>query len=342
MRNAHATPIAAAVVDAQQPAVARIDNNAARAQNICPPRMKTDDLRAFDAVVRNGSISEAAHVLEVTQSAITRRIQSLEEALGVTLLDRSTKPPRPSALGLRVHQQTRAVLREIDALRGLVARDATPSGHLRLGLTHSMGAIGLVDVLARLRKAWPQVEMQVSTDWSSRLVAKVAAGELDAATVFMPASTVFPDDVRAQRLAGTEVVVVARKGSFAKPPAKLRDVHEAGWVLNPPGCGFRAALERALAERGLPLRLNLETFGSELQLGLVAAGQGVGLVSRPALEASQHARQLEVLGLRDFRMAVDLWLVGSVQLGNLERPVQQFGEAVAAGHGVLAARQPRR
>jgi DNA-binding transcriptional LysR family regulator len=342
LRNAHATRIGAALLVVQQAGVTRIDNNAGRAQNICSPRMKTEDLRAFDAVVRNGSISEAAHALEVTQSAITRRIQSLEEALGVTLLDRSTKPPRPSALGLRVHQQTRAVLREIDALGGLVTRDATPSGHLRLGLTHSMGAIGLVEVLARLRKSYPQVEMQVSTDWSARLVAKVAAGDLDAATVFMPATAVFPDTVQAQRLASTEVVAVARRGSLAKAPTKLRDVYETGWVLNPPGCGFRAALERALAERGLPLRLNLETFGSELQLGLAAAGQGVGLVSRPALEASQHAKQLEVLALRDFRMAVDLWLVGSLQLGNLERPVQQFGQEVAAGHGARPTRPARR
>src|SRR5450756_866554 len=86
-----------------------------------PLPMKTDDLRAFDAVVRYGSISEAARSMDLTQSAITRRIQNLEEALGAQLLDRSTKPPHPSLLGLRVYQQTKTVLREIDALAGLVA-----------------------------------------------------------------------------------------------------------------------------------------------------------------------------------------------------------------------------
>ena len=60
--------------------------------------MKTDDLKAFDAVVRIGSISEAARALGLTQPSITRRIQNLEEALGVQLLDRNTKPPRPCLL----------------------------------------------------------------------------------------------------------------------------------------------------------------------------------------------------------------------------------------------------
>jgi DNA-binding transcriptional LysR family regulator len=56
--------------------------------------MKIDDIEAFVTVVRCQSISAAAQVLELTQPAVTRRIQNFEEALGVVLLDRNTKPPR--------------------------------------------------------------------------------------------------------------------------------------------------------------------------------------------------------------------------------------------------------
>ena len=54
--------------------------------------MKIDDIDAFVAVIRNASLSHAAESLGLTQSAITRRVQSLEESLGVELLDRNTKP----------------------------------------------------------------------------------------------------------------------------------------------------------------------------------------------------------------------------------------------------------
>jgi DNA-binding transcriptional LysR family regulator len=292
--------------------------------------MKTEDLRAFDAVVRHGSISEAARAMGLTQPATTRRIQNLEEALGVQLLDRSTKPPKPSSLGLRVHTQTRSALREIDALRNLVATDAVPTGTLRVGITHSMGASSLVDVLLGVKASFPELSLQLSTDWSAKLVERVAQGKLDAATVFMPAAMVWPEGLSGQRLASTEVVVVAARGQFAKTSLRLRDCFEAGWILNPEGCGFRAALQRGLTGLGLPFRLNLETHGSELQLGLVAAGLGLGFVSRPALQASRHVDELDVLSLRDFKLAVDIWLISALSQGNLQRAIEYFGAAVAA------------
>jgi DNA-binding transcriptional LysR family regulator len=296
--------------------------------------MKTEDLRAFDAVVRHGSISLAARELGLTQPATTRRIQNMEESLGVQLLDRSVKPPKPSALGLRVHAQTRAALREIDALRDLVGTDAAPSGRLRLGLTHSMGASSLVELLLDMKASFPELQLQLTTDWSARLVEAVGQGHLDAAAVFMPASKLWPDTLAAQRLASTEVLVVAAKGRFAKTSVRLRDIFNAGWILNPDGCGFRAALQRGLSAQGLPFQLNLETHGSELQLGLAAAGLGLGFVSRPALQASRHADALDVLAVRDFSLALDVWLVSPTAQGNLRQAIEHFGSALAQGMGM--------
>jgi DNA-binding transcriptional LysR family regulator len=293
--------------------------------------MKTEDLRAFDAVVRHGSISEAARALQLTQPAITRRIQNLEESLGAQLLDRSTKPPRPSVLGLRVYEQTRSVLHEIEALAQLVATDAEPSGQLRLGLTHSMGSAGLIEVLAEMKQLFPEVHMQISTDWSARLVEKVVQGRLDAATVFLPAKALIPEGLSGERLGSTDVVLVAAKGQFEHTTGRLRGYAEAGWILNPEGCGFRAALQRKLSDLGLRFRLNMETFGSELQLGLVAAGLGVGFVSRPAFLASRWRDSLELLAPRDFTFTVDVWLVGPGFHGNLAQAVAHFGQGVAKG-----------
>jgi DNA-binding transcriptional LysR family regulator len=304
--------------------------------------MKTDDLRAFDAVVRYGSISEAARVLKLTQPAITRRIQSLEEALGAQLLDRSTKPPRPSVLGLRVHEQTRSALREIDLLSQLVAADAEPAGQLRLGLTHSMGSTGLIEVLSDMQRLYPDVSMEISTDWSARLLEKVVQGKLDAATVFMPAKASPPEGLTGERLGSTDVVLVGAKGKFAKTGAKLRAYAETGWILNPEGCGFRAVLQRRLMDLGLRLRLNMETYGSELQLGLVASGLGVGFVSRPALLASRWRDELELLSPRDFSLAVDVWLVGPAFHGSMAKAVAHFAAGIAKGFAVpvASARKP--
>jgi DNA-binding transcriptional LysR family regulator len=124
-------------------------------------------------------------------------------------------------------------------------------------------------------------------------------------------------------------VIVCAKDRLPKKPVKLADCYEQGFVLNPDGCGFRAGLQRTLADQGLHLKVNLETFGTELQLGLVADGMGLGLVPRPLLERSAHRDLLAVMPVKDFRPVMDLWLMYPRFLGNLQAPVASFGKLVA-------------
>lgn len=110
-------------------------------------------------------------------------------------------------------------------------------------------------------------------------------------------------------------------------PAKAQrpaDIQGQGWVLNPDGCGFRASLQRTLAEQGQALRINLETYGTELQLGLVADGQG--LVPAPLLALSVHRERLAVIPLKDFKPEIQLWLIHPRFLGPLQEVVEGFGQ----------------
>lgn len=143
--------------------------------------MKIDDMDAFVAVIRCQSTNLAAEALQLTQPAITRRVQNFEEDLGATLLDRNTKPLKPTPMGLRVYEQCKAILREIDSLRELVANDGAPSGTLRLGVPQTLGDVVLLDALAQIREAYPQLRTQVTSGWGSSLIARMENGELDAA-----------------------------------------------------------------------------------------------------------------------------------------------------------------
>ena len=89
--------------------------------------MKIDDIDAFVAVIRCQSISHAAHSLDLTQPAITRRVQNFEQAVGVELFDRNTKPLKPTQMGNQVYQRCLSILREIDALNAL-GWDASEQG----------------------------------------------------------------------------------------------------------------------------------------------------------------------------------------------------------------------
>jgi DNA-binding transcriptional LysR family regulator len=291
--------------------------------------MKIDDIDAFVAVIRCQSISHAAESLELTQPAITRRVQNFEQALGVELFDRNTKPLKPTAMGMQVYQKCLAILREMDSLRELVASDTPPSGLLRLGVPQTIGDVVLLDALRHLRGQFPELSAQVVTGWGSHLVGKIENGELDAAAALFPAGKIFPEGITGESIGKMELVVVCAIDRLPKKPLKLADCYDQGFVLNPDGCGFRAGLQRTLADQGLSLKVNLETFGTELQLGLVADGIGLGLVPRPLFERSAHRDRLAVMPLKDFKPIMDLWLIYPRFLGNLQGPVDAFGQRVA-------------
>jgi DNA-binding transcriptional LysR family regulator len=290
--------------------------------------MKIDDISAFVAVVRNQSVSAAAEALGLTQSAITRRVQNLELELGVELLDRSVKPPKPSAMGKQVYEQCGKVLLEVDRLRDLVQADHAPTGVFRLGLIQTIGDVVLLDTLQKLNRAFEGLHTEVTSGWGAQLVERVANAEIDAAVALFPATKVLPEGLRGRTLGRIELVVVAKKGELPKRAYKLRDIFSTGWVLNPDGCGFRAGLARALAEQGLSFKINLETFGTDLQLGLAASGVGLGLMPRPILERSRHRSHLDVVNVTDFKPVLDIWLVQPLQPGPVQHAIDYFAQAV--------------
>ncbi|HEX8403263.1 MAG TPA: LysR family transcriptional regulator [Duganella sp.] len=290
--------------------------------------MKIDDISAFVAVVRSQSVSAAAETLGLTQSAITRRVQNLEQELGVELLDRSVKPPKPSLMGKQVFEQCGKVLLEMDRLRDLVRVDQAPTGVFRVGVIQTIGDVVLVDTLQKLNRAFDGLHTEVTSGWGSQLVERVANGEIDAAVALFPGTKVLPDGLRGRTLGRVELVIVAQKGAMPKRSYKLRDIFSAGWVLNPDGCGFRAGLARTLMEQGLSFKINLETFGTDLQLGFAASGLGLGLMPRPILERSRHRAQLDIVNVADFKPVLDIWLVQPLQPGPVRHAIDFFAQAV--------------
>ncbi|AOK56139.1 LysR family transcriptional regulator [Burkholderia stagnalis] len=299
--------------------------------------MKISDIDAFAAVVRCQTLSQAAAELGMTQPAITRRVQNLEEALGVVLLDRNTKPPRPTDIGRQVFEQCRTILREVDALRELTAGQLPPAGEFRIGLTQGLGELMLPGLIAQLGEHWPALAPLVTTAWGGALVERVARRELDAALVFLAREMGLPPQVEGERLLTTRLVAVGRRGDWPRRSYRLADCHARGWVLNPDGCGFRAGLRRALDTHGLPLRVTLDTFGRDLQLQSVANGVGLGLMPLPLVEQSPLRDALDIVPLADFKPQIDLWLLRRHDAARFAAPL-----AAIAGHARAAFDPPAR
>jgi DNA-binding transcriptional LysR family regulator len=265
--------------------------------------MNIEDVRAFVAVVDSGSVGRAALRLSLTQPAISRRVQRLEEALGVTLLDRESKPARPTREGEAAYGRCMALLRAAEAL----TRESrtTPAGPLRIGVSYAIADSIFAPALEAVRSTHPHILLQLISARSPDLRRQVADGHLDAGVVMAPA-----DRHGDGELLGIEqVVVVAGRDLPVPDHGRIADLAGHPWVINPDGCGFRAQLDRALATTGHALEIAAESWGTALQLALVARGAGLGLVPERLIAESSHAGALRRLHVDDFRPALGVLMI---------------------------------
>jgi len=174
--------------------------------------MKIDEIDAYVTVIRCQSLQQAALTLGLTQPAITRRLQNFEEALGVELLDRNTRPLKATATGRVVYEQCRVIQRELDVLREIVATDTPPVGTLRLGVAQTIADIALSDAMRGLKAAFPELQARASTGWGSRLLQQVEQGELDAAAILLPSNKTFDDTLSARSLGRVKLAVWRGEG----------------------------------------------------------------------------------------------------------------------------------
>ena len=278
-----------------------------------------EDLRALVEFAHAGSIAGAADRLFRTPSAITRQVQRLEAALGAELLDRSVKPPRLNSLGSRVLEQARDLLQRTQALKSLASRDAEPHGLLRIGLAHPLAEGTLVEPIRALTETYPKVRLLLLSERTPELFNRVVAGELDVAVVPLPEGRTAPAPLVTNIVATDRVEIVqSAAGNFG---GDWKSLSRAPWVLNPPGCFFRAGLIDRMERAGFTPLIAAEIHNMHLQLAFVQSGYGVGLLPARFIAGNNSLDAVEVLRPPSFDLHMSVAIVRVGQLGALERAV---------------------
>ena len=288
--------------------------------------MNIEDVRAFVAVVDMGSVARAALRLNLTQPAVSRRVQRLEQSLGVTLLDRDQKPARPTKAGEAAYAHCLAVLRATETL-ARETRAELPAGPLRMGISLGIAESVFVPALDAVRENHPQLPLHLSGGGSTEMRKQVAEGMLDAAIVMARPDRPL-DDPGAEKLGVERVCVVAGYGLGLKRRLALADLTGLAWVINPEGCGFRAQLDRAMATHGHALEVAAQSWGTALQLALIARNAGLGLVPERLVAESPHRAALKIIEVGDFHSQLAVWMVRGAAPGSFAAAVNDVAAAV--------------
>jgi LysR family transcriptional regulator, low CO2-responsive transcriptional regulator len=248
--------------------------------------MTLQQLRVLVAVVEEGSFTRGAQAVYMTQSAASQHVRSLEQALGVVLLERTGSAVLPTSAGSGLVRYAQEILRTAaDAERFVGAMRQGRGGRLALGAGGS--AVSLVpQLVAALRAAAPEVEVALRVAPRGDLEEGAARGTLDVVALSGPARRPGLDTAP---LCADSLVLVAAPGTALLPAAALAPVPLSRVAEQPliapqaPAHSWRLVRGWAEAE-GVELRPSLRLEGPESIKRAVEAGLGVAFLSSWVVE----------------------------------------------------------
>jgi LysR family pca operon transcriptional activator len=143
-------------------------------------RLKFRHLRVIDAIVTHESILQAAKALGLSQPALTKSLQEVEEIVGARLFDRHARGADPTPFGLTVAGSARRMLAEIGRLEDeLDALEGGDGGPVVVGALPVAAAGVLPGALARLKIARPDIEVRVIQGRTEELISLLSLREID-------------------------------------------------------------------------------------------------------------------------------------------------------------------
>jgi LysR family hydrogen peroxide-inducible transcriptional activator len=144
-------------------------------------------LQYLVALREHGHFGKAADACYVTQSTLSAGLRELETSLGVTLVERTRRVVRFTALGEKIADKAVRVLREAEELAAIARAEGQPlHGELRLGVIPTIAPFLLPAMLPRLRKEWPSLKLYLREETSQAACEALHRGQLDCVLLALP------------------------------------------------------------------------------------------------------------------------------------------------------------
>jgi len=238
-------------------------------------------LQYLVALYEHGHFGHAAEASYVSQSTLSAGIRELESLLGVTLVERSRRVVRFTALGEQVVEKAHRLLREAEDLSDLVQAAGKPlSGTLRMSVIPTIAPFMLPRILPRLKKERPELKLFLREETSADAVESLHHGRVDCVLLALPFAT---GEVDMTHISDDRLFVAFPKDDPRDPPASIPPsmIDEGRLLLLEDGHCLR---DHALAACNRPeLRASAAMIGTSLHTLVQMVNNDLGLTMLPEM-----------------------------------------------------------
>lgn len=263
--------------------------------------MDLNHLETFLAVVETGSFSRAATKLCRTQPAVSLAIKRLEEEVGQTLFDRSSKGGTLNEAGRSLASYARRMLNLREEAMGSIRElQGLFRGKLSLGANESISQFLLPPLLLGYRREHPSIKIEVFRNVSEKIPMEVLERNLDFGFLsFEPTDPRLTS--RVIRKDELMLVVGPKHPLAAAKGVGLKDLGSETFLAHNARTPSRSRVIQSFAEAGVPLHISMELDSLHTILDFVSQGMGAAILPRVSVEAALAAGRVvhvEVAGLK--------------------------------------------
>jgi DNA-binding transcriptional LysR family regulator len=260
--------------------------------------MNFKKLEALISVLEKKSFSEAAVALKSSQPSISLKIKSLEEELGIELLDRGRSGVHPTRAGILVYQTAKEIMGRWGQLEDdLLGFQDTLTGTLIIGASTIPGTYLIPGWIKNFRTLYPKVDVKIEINDSKKVLNKLFDHQIDVGIVGLHQQSA---KIITQAVASDSLVLVVPVEHEISQSSHLdfNLLKKFDLVLREEGSGTRKEMEEYLAINGSSLadfNSSISIGSSEAVISAVEAGLGISFISKLAAVPAVKANRIKMI-----------------------------------------------
>jgi len=261
-------------------------------------------LAVFAEVLKSGSTTQASQMLALSQSAVSAALTDLEGQLGVQLFDRVGKRLVVNEHGRLLYPRALALLEQTTEIEQLFRED---NGAIRVYASSTIGNYILPEIIARYRRDFPGLPLEMSVGNSQDVINAVADFRVDIGLIEGPCHTA---EIVSEPWLEDELVVFASPASpLLHGEVTLERLASAPWILRERGSGTRELVDYLLLSHLPQFHLGMELGNSEAIKHAVRHGLGISCLSRRVIAEQLETGTLKEIAIPLPRLVRTLWRI---------------------------------
>ena len=238
--------------------------------------MNINHLKTLLAIVDHGTFGAAANAVFLTQSAVSQQVQLIEEAFGMQIFDRSSRPFVLTSSGVTLVEGARKIVEDYESLKQKISGEKL-SGRIAIGAIRASFKGAFPKALKILRNRYPNLQIHVYTSISPELTKRIANRRLDAAIV--PSDTILDDNLCWLPYTIEPLMVLAEKDTKGSTDKEI--LEQSTYIKYCNNSSVAQITDSEILRRRIKVRAEIHSDTLDAVIRMVEQGLGISVLPQP-------------------------------------------------------------